>query len=312
MGFLRAIGSLLRFDRANWRAVALCILAASIFWLFNAFNKNYATNIKFPLRFEYDYEKFVPVHHLPAQITINVSGNGWDLFRNHLGLKLPELTIPLDRPLEVKKIVAGSLPPLLQPQIEKLKINFLATDTIRLQLDERDFHKYKVAIDMTDFLFKDGFGRISPIVVLPDSITLEGPKSVLHQMPDSIYVAIKGNKVSQNHSEEIEISIEGETVIISPPIVKVLFDVGPTVDLKGQLKLSNPSKRFAVQDSVLAWFRVPAKREEEFRELLKEISASPYSKRPRQVGMVVPRVHNLPSYAQLIKIDSVNVTAIAK
>ena len=54
MNFLRAIGNMLRFDRANWKAVMLCFFAALVFWLFNAFNKNYAANIRFPLRFEYN------------------------------------------------------------------------------------------------------------------------------------------------------------------------------------------------------------------------------------------------------------------
>ena len=125
MNLIRVIGNLFRFDRANWKAVVLCFVAAGVFWLFNAFNKTYATTIKFPLHFDYNHDKFVPVTPLPNHININVSGNGWDLFRNQLGLKLPELTISLERPLEVKKIVGATLPPLFQHQMGKLQINYL-------------------------------------------------------------------------------------------------------------------------------------------------------------------------------------------
>jgi hypothetical protein len=306
MSFFRVLGNLLRFDRANWKAIVLCVLAASVFWLFNAFNKNHVTTIEFPLRFEFDQEKFVPIDELPDRIGINVSGNGWDLFRNQFGLKVPVLVIPLDRPVETSKIVSASLVPLLQPQLEKLTINFLSSDTLRLRIDEKDFHKFKVEPDFTDFSFEEGFGRTSPIVILPDSVVLTGPKSLLHQMPDFVSVKIRGESTDQNISEQLEILMERQTFVVEPPSIKVMFEVGRVIDLKATLKLTSKMKTLP-SDSIDAWFRIPAKREEEFKNLLTEINAIVSTQTPDQDGVVKPTLQNNPAFAELIRMDTVRI-----
>src|SRR6185369_8694832 len=170
MNIVRIIFSLLRFDRANWKAVLLCILAAMVFWIFNAFNKEYATNLRFPILFEFNGERYVPAEHFPKSVTLNVSGIGWDLFRRRIGVKVPQVIIPLDRPAETRKIVAGTLIPVIATQIGNLKINFVVTDTLRIQIDKRDSHRYKLKADISNVNFREGYGRISPVVVLPDSV----------------------------------------------------------------------------------------------------------------------------------------------
>ncbi len=306
MNLLRVIGNMLRFDRANWKAVTLCFVAALVFWLFNAFNKNYATNVRFPLRFEYNHDLFVPVKALPHQININVSGNGWDLFRDRLGWKLPELSIPLEHPLELKKIVGASLPPMLQHQLGKLHINYLVTDTLRLQLDEKDFHRFKVVVDLNGFSFREGYGRVSPVVVLPDSVTLEGPKSILHTMPDSLTVSISGKQVNQNFSDDVEILFTNEENLKrDPPLVKVMFEVGPVIIVKKQLKLStNVSRKNSLPDSVIAWFKIPSKRSDEFNLISNEMSAVISRKNFGAGDLVIPSILKAPAYAELVKIDT--------
>lgn len=313
MNFLRIIGNLLRFDRANWKAVMLCFLTATVFWLFNAFNKDYSTNVRFPLHFEYNRGEFIPVSALPHQININVTGKGWDLFRNLLGLKLPEITIPLDRPKEIKKIVGASLPPLIQPQLGKLHINYLITDTLHVSIDEKDSHRYKVAVTLTNFSFRKGFGRISPIVILPDSVTLEGPKSVLHEMPDSISLAINAEKIDQNFNEDFEVIVaNSDNVRRDPPIVKVLFEVGSVIEkkMKIRVKLSSLSLFDYWPDSAHVWFRIPSNRAEDFELLSKDISIFVDAKKLRGVGKVIPKVLAFPTYAELIKVDTIQYKSI--
>src|SRR6187431_968935 len=117
MSFLRSIFNLLRFNRKNWKAVVLCVFAATIFWFFNALNKNYTTNITFPLAFDYNSENYVAIRPLPEAVRINVTGMGWDLFRRSLGLKIPPLVIPLERPSQINRIVGSTLPALFANQL---------------------------------------------------------------------------------------------------------------------------------------------------------------------------------------------------
>ncbi len=311
MNILRIIFNLLRFDRANWKAVGLCVLTAMVFWIFNAFNKNYSTNVRFPILFEFDGEKFTPAQHLPKTINVNVSGNGWDLFRKHLGVKVPQVIIPLERPNEVRKIVGSTLAPILATQVGNLKINFVVTDTVYLQIDKRDMHRYKLAVDVSGVTFRQGYGRISPVVVLPDSVRLDGPESRLHSLSDSILVAAEFRNVSENFRHDVEVNFPGsEFVKRNPPTAQVIFEVGPVQEVGRNLKVTvekNPG--IFAQDSVEAHFQIPVIHVSDFLLQSREISSVVNGKSLRQNKVLLPRVLNMPTYAQLLRVDSVHIKA---
>ena len=101
----------------------LCVFTATIFWFFNALNKTYTTNINFPLAFDYDSENFIPVEGLPQTVRLNVTGNGWELFKRSTGVKQDPLEIPLEGLEEVKKIVGSGLKFPFTNQLNGLQIN---------------------------------------------------------------------------------------------------------------------------------------------------------------------------------------------
>jgi len=308
MNILRILVNLFRFDRANWKVVGLCVLTAMVFWIFNAFNKNYSTNVRFPLLFEFDGEKYSPADHLPKTINLNVSGIGWDLFRKHLGLKVPPVIIPLERPKEIKKIVGSTLAPILATQIGNLQINFVVTDTLYLQIDERDSHRYKLEADISAITFREGYGRTSPIVVLPDSIELEGPQSRLHAIDDSIVLALDEKKISENFRTEVEVVFRGsEFVKRTPPIVQVMFEVSQVLQVKKILKvIPDKNSIIGASDSVEALFQVPVNREEDFNVLSHEIVSEVNTTQLKNDKAMLPKVLNIPPYVQLLHVDSVH------
>jgi YbbR domain-containing protein len=293
--------------------VALCVFAAAVFWLFNAFNKKYATNVRFPLVFEYNHERYVPVESLPHQINLNVSGNGWDLFRKHLGLKLPELSISLDRPLETRKLVGSTLSPVLASQLGNLQINYVVTDTLKVQMDEKDVHQYKVVADLSGITFREGYGRISPIVILPDSIKVTGPKSVLHSLADTLLVAVSRDRLSEDFREEAEVTLPGyATTKLQPSIVQVMFEVGEITKLEKKIPVSvvrnKKIKLLGATDSVKVLFQIPVKSVRDFNLLSKEIEAEANVKKLKRGDYsVVPKLSHLPGYAILLHTDSVKV-----
>jgi len=308
MNILRIFVNLFRFDRANWKVVSLCVLTAMVFWIFNAFNKNYSTNVRFPILFEFDGEKYAPAEHLPKSVNLNVSGNGWDLFRRHLGVKVPPIIIPLERAKEIKKIVGSTLPPMLATQVGNLKINYVVTDTLYLQIDERDSHRYKLVADISGVTFRDGYGRISPVVVLPDSIELNGPQSRLHALDDSIVLVLTDKNISENFRTEAEVEFPGsEFVKRNPPIVQIMFEVNQVVILKRNLKvIVTKRSRQEVADSVEALFQIPVGREEDFKLQSREILSEVRSSQLKKFHAVLPKIVNIPPYALLLRVDSVH------
>lgn len=307
---LSILASLFRFDRPNWTAAGLCVLASVVFWIFNSLNKPYSTNIKFPLLFEFDGEKYAVAGPLPKSINLNVSGTGWDLFRKRFGLKVPPILVPLEHPNEIQKIVGSTLEPLLAGQVGSLKINFVVTDTLHLAIDKKDSHRYKLVADISNLNFREGYGRTSRVVVLPDSVRVEGPERILHALPDSLILKVNGQDVAEDFRDEDEIIFLGsELVKREPAIAQIMFEVAEvkTVEVKLKVKADNPSA--LSYDSITAVFQVPTAHFSDFKEQSKGIYTQVNSKFYTHSRKVLPRLVNIPAYAHPLRIDSVLLRA---
>ncbi len=314
MNVVKLLVNLFQFNRTNWKAVSLCFLAAAVFWLFNAFNKNYSTEIRFPLVIEYNQSRFIPIGNLPTELRLNVNGNGWDLFRKSIGISLPQLTVNIERPLEIKKIPGSTLPPLLLSQLGGLSINHVVNDTLHLQFDERDMHVFKTVPDLTDVWFREGFGRISAVVVTPDSVRLEGPRSILHRMPEEVVVKMPKLNLSESYRGQVKIVLpDSLQLIITPPAVTVMFEVGPleTIELQLPIEIINRPesvKTFSV-DSARIVFRVArANRNSLEAELKQQVVRVDLKNKLPGTYRVLPELTQLSEGVTVAAIDSLEVS----
>lgn len=313
MNLFRAISNLLRFDRTNWKALTLCFLAAAIFWIFNALNKNYSTNVKFPLRFEYDETRYIATESLPSMITLNVQGNGWELLRKSLGLKVPTIDLLLERPLETKKIVGASLSPVVAGQIGPLQINYIVSDTLYIKIESRISRKVKLVPDLSQVSFKKGFGRISLTTLTPDSVELTGPKSLVEAVNDSLALKVAASRISANFGESVEIKVSNNELISrNPPVTEVVFEVAPILEQEHLIRLIIPKMPWAVEidsDSILCLFSFPMKDHDRFVSDIRQASASiilPEIKKGETISLY-PHLAGIPSYATVVRIDSVKL-----
>ena len=313
MNFLRAISNLLRFDRTDWKALALCFIAAAVFWIFNALNNNYAANLKFPLQFEFDNTKYIAVEPLPATLTLNVSGNGWEIFRESLGLKIPSISLPLERPADTRKIVTTTLSPIVASQIGALQVNFIVTDTLRLEIEPKLTRKLNLKADVSELSFKQNFGQTSPTVLLPDSVVLEGPKSFVESLHDTIFLKVKGTRINSNYRENVEVVVpHSELISRNPPVAEVMFEVGPLEELVQYLKLRIPKTPWGIEldsDSVRCVFVVPQKEHDRF---LSEVSTlfvtiNLVEIKKGESKSLMPYPNGRLPYAKLVLIDSVKM-----
>jgi hypothetical protein len=314
VNFFRVIINLFHFNRTNWKAVTLCLLTALVFWFFNALNKDYSTNLRFAVNFQFDQERYVPVEPLPKAVFMNVSGNGWDLLRKSLGVNLPDMNISLERPTEVKKIVGSTLPALLAGQLGNLQINHVVTDTLYLSLDPREKRRIKVAVDPANFAFASGFGRLSPIVVLPDSISLEGPKSVLDQLPDSVLLELNEEEIKSDFREEVEVKVWREDLLKrTPESVEVIFEVVEWIDVNKTVRLvvenvPGNARLNLVKDSVQCLIQVPRNQLEDFNEAMgQQVAVLDLKGVKKGEKRLLPRIQGLPVNTRLIQVDSVSV-----
>lgn len=309
MGFVTSIFDLLRFNKKNWKAVVLCLFAATVFWFFNALNKSYSANINFPVTFEYDQETYIPVKSLPTTVRMNVSGLGWDLFRKSSGLKVPPLVVPLERPTEIKKIVGSTLPALLSAQLDGLQINFVLADTLYLEIDERFRRKVNLKIDSIWRYLHPDFGIINNIALVPDTIWIEGPKKIVNSLPQEINLALPEKNIDRDFIGEVEIIFPNDQLIKrDPPVVQISFDVEKLIEINDrvQIKVIPPVRASIDVNEVNCTFRLPVSLVNTLSiDSLQAIIDLQYL--PRGRHKIVPHISGLPEHARLIKVDTVYV-----
>lgn len=312
MNLVRVFINLFQFNRTNWKAAMLCFLAAAIFWIFNAFNKSHSSTIRFPLQFSYDHQRFVPINPLPHHVSINVSSTGWDLVRKTLGFKFPELIIALERPLEIKKIPANTLSSLLISQLGGVQINYVSTDTLHIQMDEKMSKTFRLAVDMSHVKFREGFGITGPIEVVPDSVVIDGPSSLVKALPDTISILARGTQISKSFHDELEVPLmNSESINRNPPVVSVSVEVGPVETIEKMIKVKTINRprlfRSVITDSVKVYMQIPVAQREDLKRKLSQIHAlldlKDVAKGSHQVN---PTIIGLPTYARVISIGSVS------
>lgn len=310
MHFIQSVFGLLRFNRKNWRAVTLCVFAATVFWVFNALNKNYTTNINLPLQFDYDEEKYIAVRPLPQAIRFNVTGLGWNLFRRSAGLRVPPLVVPLPQPSEVKKIVGSTVPALVTNQPEGFDINYVLTDTLHVAIEPKATRWIGVSVDIPNILFRNGFGPVSDIEIMPDSVFIEGPEKLINNLPEQLYLKIPYRNIDDDFSEDIEVKfLNNELIKRNPPTVSVSFDVDQYVEIEDsvRLQIANPPKGSwpVIGGKKLALtIAVPEDAQGSFSmDSLRAIVDLKDFKRGEQ--KLMPRIVGLPRYSYVVDVDSV-------
>lgn len=310
MSFFNSIFNVLRFNKKNWKAILLCIFTATVFWFFNALNKDYTTTLSFPLSFDYDREDFIPVSPLPQAVRINVTGIGWNLFRRSAGVKVPPLVIPLERPSEVKKIVGSTLPGFFANQLGGFQINFVVTDTLRLSIEPKASRNVRLKLDTSESFLKNGYALVSPIQITPDTITVEGPQSLINNLSDSIFLKIPQQNIDDNFQEVVEVKfIDDNLIRRTPPTVDVSFQVDRLVERSDSLSLEvvNAPKNvwpYIERKKLPSTLLVPEAMLNFYNpdSVKAVIDLHNVTKGQRKI---LPRLVGLPPYTQVVKMDSV-------
>lgn len=312
MSFVKSIFNFLRFNKRNWKAVVLCIFAATVFWFFNSLNKRYTTNLSFPVTFEYDHERFVPVRSLPTTIRMNVTGSGWDLFRRSAGFKIPPLVIPLENPTEIRKIVGTTLPGVVASQLEKLQVNFVITDTVRIDMEERLKRKFNVSLDSAAQYIHRDYGLNGMPILTPDTVWLEGPKRIISSLPETLQLSLREKDLKKNFNEKIELDLKNQNLITATPqTISVSLDIGKFVEVSKRVRLTIiniPSrlKQGGVIKEIACTYRLSADAAKAFSgDSL--VAVIDLKNTPRGNHKLVPEIQGLPAQAKLLKADTVLV-----
>jgi hypothetical protein len=216
-------------ESSYWRAVTVCFLAASTFWLLNALNKTYSTRITYPLTWRYDATRYIPVQPLPTEVAVNVTGRGWKLLRKSLMLDVKPAEVSLTRPPTATRFITGqSLRPALQVAMEGMQFNYILTDTLWIEFDELVTRRLPLALSPG----ADGAALPYAARFVPESIAFRGPARTVNSLASpypvhlpkapagssdgAIIVPIGGPASVETNVQEIQVRLQPRPLLTVP------------------------------------------------------------------------------------------------
>lgn len=236
--------------RRDWQAIILCVLAAATFWFFNAMNDDYTANISYPVEIVYDKDKVIPVSQLPAKVTFNATGFGWDFLKKSLRIENKPIYLkPANLP-EKGYITSSELFPVISTQIQDIRINYVVLDTLFFDFENLASKRVQLIIDSTKLSLAENYKLTTPVFINPDSITLLGPQPLIDSLRDSLFVVLPQKEVKGEFEEEIKIDLGmGPNLKVSNNTVKVRFEAYPFV----QKSMILPFKKVSFpEDSIIS------------------------------------------------------------
>lgn len=202
------------------------IMGAATFWLFRALNEQHSAMISYPIEFVFNRDSTVVMNPLPTAIEIDVSSGGWNLFRRTLIFVVDPLKVELDNPSEVNFLTQSFLSPIVEDQLEGLKINYIVTDTLFLNIERKITKRMRLKVDSLNLSLEKDYQLVSSINLRPDHVILIGPESIINSFETDFDITPDDNGIDEDFDSMVEVPIVFKDLIQSDPSeINVSFEV---------------------------------------------------------------------------------------
>ncbi|HEV7379332.1 MAG TPA: hypothetical protein VGN64_06030 [Dyadobacter sp.] len=205
-----------------------CVLAATFFWLMNVLNKdNYSIKLSYPLSVEYDNSAYVPLEPLPKRVSVNVSGNGWNLLRKSwLNFNASPVVYKVNNPNLSSYINSTALTDQITELFPELHVNYVVSDTFELSFERKIRRIIPIRVDSAAIDIPEGYAISSIINVSPSLISVDGPVSLIRTYPDTIRISIPVPKIQSHFDESLPIPLPVSPLVeVSHRSVYISFEV---------------------------------------------------------------------------------------
>lgn len=222
----------------NWRITLLSGFTATVFWFFNALNKEYTARINYPIRIVYPRDSLVAVRELPEQLPVNVTGGGWQMLKKTISVNVDPIRIVPENPGQTRYLTGAGLLPMFSEQLDGLNVNYVAVDTVHLQIEPIIQRQLAVAVDSAGVSLEDNYGITSPIRIEPDTINFAGPASLVEELPENFIITLSETDIDRNYDEELSMDLFSSSLITKEPeVIRVRFEVKEFVNRREMVNL---------------------------------------------------------------------------
>lgn len=221
-------------DRFNKKLLIFIffLLLSAIFWFLSMLNREYTTNLSYPVRYTNFPDEKVLVGELPSSLTLNVSGYGYTLLKYRFSRRLLPLifdvnSFSLNRVSDendsffiVSSVAKNKISDQLGTDIE---INEITPDTLFFEFSEVISLNVPVEPHLA-LEFRQQYMQSGRVQVDPDTITVSGPQSVIDTLEQVFTSELIMKQVDQTVEADIPL-LEYEFLRFSVEKVKVTVPV---------------------------------------------------------------------------------------
>lgn len=290
------------FNRINWNAMALCILAASVFWLFSALNEEHVSSIQLPLNIDVDEASFIPVGKNPQMVAVRVEGKGWELLGKQLNWRKDQVIVTVTNPVTQPYILTHNLETPVREIIGGLRLIQFQADSLFLKFENKKIRSVSVTADLSDVQFRKGYAILDSVKLSPDVIKISGPASEMDKIADPVVISVTQRNFSGKFQQAVRPKVS-DLINSEPTTVLVNFDAVRVKEISMMIPVVANRKNFRLQraqksDSIRIWLIMPEDMtNESLKNLYAEISKT-------GSGAFVSSFNGIPPRVRVIQSDS--------
>ncbi len=157
----------------------------------------------------------MPLHPLPTEVNLNVSGKGWNLLRSQLGIgETQPAELAIGNLPDATFLTGQTLSPAIRKVLRGLELNYVITDTLNFRFDRRVSRKVSLIVDSASVHLQPRYQISSPIRIVPNEVTLTGPAFLLDTIPGKIPLSLPRKTLSKDFKETMPLPY------INNPLIK--------------------------------------------------------------------------------------------
>ena len=217
--------------KVNYSVIVFSFLFAFFLWLSINLSNEFQLNLSVPLKIENLDSAKALANHVPASLLVRVRGTGWKLLNTMLN---PSVQYTLDvGAIRWKKLFSANNN--LNERLnlaEGVKVIEVIPDSILIVIDDKTRKRVPISPQI-DATFREGFGKVGPVVMTPDSVTIVGARSALAMISQwsTQPLAVKERKAAVSENVSL-IDPSLSEIAVTPATAVVHFDVQPIAEKK--------------------------------------------------------------------------------
>lgn len=216
-----------------------CIGIAAVFWLLQKMSLEYRYIIKVEATYTHNQDSVMLMYPLPAELQLEITATGWQLFRYGLMFQLPQVSIDMN---DYRNSRILSLNTLRTSFTEQLSNRFQVESVFpaQIELEWQAQQTRKVPVRLIEAVQIDPqYGLKGAIQLTPDSVTVSGPYGVVDTITYLYTDTLTLESVAESVSGTVAIRLNQlHNVRITPPAIDYMLTVEPYTEATLQLPVT--------------------------------------------------------------------------